>query len=35
MIREFSSIHNHSHFSVMDGISLPEEMVKAAKEKKL
>ena len=35
MLREFSSLHNHSHFSVMDGISLPEEMVRAAKEKGL
>jgi DNA polymerase-3 subunit alpha len=35
MIKEFASIHNHSHFSVMDGISLPEEMVKTAKEKGL
>lgn len=35
MITEFASFHNHSHFSVMDGISLPEEMIKKAKEKGL
>ena len=35
MIQDFTSIHNHSHFSVMDGISLPQEMLKAAKEKGL
>lgn len=35
MITEFTSIHNHSHFSVMDGISFPEEMVKVAKDKGL
>lgn len=35
MIKEFTSIHNHSHFSVFDGISLPQEMLKAAKEKGL
>lgn len=35
MIKEFSSFHNHSHFSVMDGISLPEEMILKAKEKGL
>jgi DNA polymerase-3 subunit alpha len=35
MIKEFTSIHNHSHFSVMDGISLPEEMIKAAKDRGL
>lgn len=35
MIKEFTSIHNHSHFSVMDGISLPEEMIRTAKEKGL
>lgn len=35
MIDEFFSIHNHSHFSMLDGISLPEEMVKVAKEKGL
>ena len=35
MIKDFASFHNHSHFSVMDGISLPEEMIKKAKEKGL
>lgn len=35
MIKDFSSIHNHTHFSVMDGISLPEELIKTAKEKGL
>jgi DNA polymerase-3 subunit alpha len=35
VIKEFTSIHNHSHFSVMDGISLPEEMIKTAREKGL
>lgn len=35
MLQEFSSLHNHSHFSVMDGISLPQEMLKAAKDKGL
>jgi DNA polymerase-3 subunit alpha len=35
MIKDFTSIHNHSHFSVMDGISLPEEMIRTAKEKGL
>lgn len=35
MIKEFSSIHTHSHFSVMDGISLPQEMLQAAKDKGL
>jgi DNA polymerase-3 subunit alpha len=35
MIRDFTSIHNHSHFSVMDGISLPQEMLQAAKDKGL
>lgn len=35
MISEFSSLHNHTHFSVMDGITLPEELVKTAKEKGL
>ena len=35
MIKEFTSIHNHSHFSVMDGISLPEEMITTAKAKGL
>ncbi len=35
MITEFAGIHNHSHFSFLDGISTPEEMVLAAKEKGL
>lgn len=35
MIKEFASFHNHSHFSVMDGLSLPEDMIKAAKQKGL
>lgn len=35
MIKDFASFHNHSHFSVMDGISLPEEMIKTAKAKGL
>ena len=35
MIKEFSSLHNHSHFSVMDGLSLPEEMILTAKAKGL
>lgn len=35
MLKEFSSLHNHSHFSVMDGLSLPDEMILAAKEKGL
>lgn len=35
MIKDFASFHNHSHFSVMDGISLPEEMILKAKEKGL
>ena len=35
MIKEFTSIHNHSHFSVMDGLSFPEEMILTAKEKGL
>ena len=34
-LTELSSLHNHSHFSVMDGISLPDEMVLTAKEKGL
>lgn len=34
-LKEFTSLHNHSHFSVMDGISLPEEIVVAAKQKGL
>jgi len=33
--KEFSSIHNHSHYSLMDGLSRPEEMVLTAKEKGL
>jgi len=35
VIKDFTSIHNHSHFSVMDGISLPQEMLAAAKSKGL
>jgi len=35
MIKEFASFHNHSHFSTMDGLSLPEDMIKAAKQKGL
>jgi DNA polymerase-3 subunit alpha len=35
VIKEFASLHNHSHFSVFDGISLPEEMVLTAKRKGL
>lgn len=35
MIKEFSSLHGHSHFSIGDGLSTPEENVKAAKEKGL
>ena len=35
VIKEFSSLHNHSHFSFFDGISLPDEIVKAAKDKGL
>lgn len=35
MIKDFASFHNHSHFSIMDGISLPDEMIKTAKEKGL
>jgi DNA polymerase-3 subunit alpha len=35
MTKEFSSLHNHSHFSLMDGISLPEEIIKTAKEKNI
>lgn len=35
IIKEFSSLHNHSHFSVMDGLSFPEEIILAAKEKGL
>lgn len=35
MIKDFTSLHNHSHFSVMDGLSFPEEMIKTAKEKGL
>jgi len=31
----WSSLHNHSHFSFQDGLSKPEEMVLAAKEKGL
>lgn len=33
--KEFSSLHNHSHFSFLDGISRPEDMVIAAKERGL
>lgn len=35
MIKEFSSLHGHSHFSIFDGLSTPEENVKVAKEKGL
>lgn len=35
MIKEFASLHGHSHFSVFDGLSLPEEMLLAAKQKGL
>ena len=34
-VKEFSSFHNHSHASVMDGLSLPVEMILTAKEKGL
>ncbi len=29
---KFAHLHNHSHFSVLDGLSKPEEMAKKAKE---
>ena len=35
MIKEFSGIHNHSHFSFLDGVATPDELIKAAKEKGL
>lgn len=35
MLKEFSSLHGHSHFSLFDGLSTPEENVKAAKAKGL
>ena len=35
MIKEFASLHGHSHFSTFDGLSLPEEMLQAAKDKGL
>ena len=35
MIKEYSSLHGHSHFSIFDGITLPEEIIKTAKEKGL
>lgn len=35
MIKEFASFHNHSHFSVFDGLSLPQELLQAAKDKGL
>jgi len=35
MIKEFASLHNHTHFSTMDGLSLPEELILAAKNKGL
>ncbi|MHB8407821.1 MAG: DNA polymerase III subunit alpha [Acidiferrobacterales bacterium] len=35
MITEFASLHNHSHFSVFDGLSLPQELLQAAKDKGL
>lgn len=34
-INGYSSLHGHSHFSLMDGICTPDEMVLAAKEKGL
>lgn len=34
-IKEFCSLHNHSHHSYMDGLSKPEEIVVAAKERGL
>src|SRR2546430_2463131 len=34
-IEQYSSLHGHSHFSVFDGLSTPEENVRAAKEKGL
>mgnify|MGYP001580140703 CR=1 FL=1 len=35
MLKGFSSLHGHSHFSLFDGLSTPEENVKAAKAKGL
>lgn len=35
MLKEFASFHNHSHFSVFDGLSLPEELLQEAKDKGL
>lgn len=35
MLREFASLHGHSHFSVFDGLTLPEEIIKTAKAKGL
>ncbi len=34
-ISEFSNFHSHSHFSVFDGLSLPEELLRASKDKGL
>ncbi len=34
-LKSYSSLHGHSHFSMMDGICTPDEMVLAAKEKGL
>lgn len=35
ILKEFSNFHTHSHFSLFDGISLPEEIIKTAKAKGL
>lgn len=35
MLKEYSSLHGHSHFSIFDGMTLPEEIVKTAKAKGL
>jgi DNA polymerase-3 subunit alpha len=35
MIRDFASLHSHTHFSVFDGLSKPEELLQAAKDKGL
>lgn len=32
MLKEFASFHNHSHFSVFDGLSLPIELLQTAKD---
>lgn len=34
-VKEFSSIHSHTHFSFLDGVCTPDELVKAAKDKGL